>query len=403
MNPLQDKTIVLGITGSIAAYKAVTLASRLYQAGARVHVAMTDAATAFVTPLTLESITHQPVARNVLALGGDSDIEHVTLAKRADLLIVAPATANTLAKLAHGLADDVISAVALDTHAPILLAPAMETGMWENVATQANIALLKQRGVIVIEPPTGHLASRAQGKGRMAEPDKIFEIARDLLARNGALAGKRIVVTAGGTREAIDPVRVISNHSSGKMGYALAEEALARGAEVALVTSVEDLAPPYGAQVTRVVSAQDLERAVIEQMRGADVLIMAAAPADFRPASSASEKIKKEALEDLTIHLVRNNDILGEVARIRGENSRDAPRVVVGFAAETNDLLKNAASKLERKRLDMIVANPVPQTFGSDNVKAILLFRDSETLDLEPMSKENLASLILGHVTELLK
>ncbi|HZQ07019.1 MAG TPA: bifunctional phosphopantothenoylcysteine decarboxylase/phosphopantothenate--cysteine ligase CoaBC [Anaerolineae bacterium] len=402
MNPFADKTIILGVTGSIAAYKAAMLASRLYQAGARVHVAMTEAAMHFIAPLTFESLTHNPVLQSVFELGAGSEIEHVTLAKRAALIIIAPATANTIAKLAHGLADDAISALVLDTRAPILLAPAMETGMWENSATQENIAKLKTRGVTMLEPNVGHLASGAEGKGRMGEPDEIFGAARLLLARDGSLAGTRVLVTAGGTREAIDPVRVISNHSSGKMGYALAEEALARGAAVSLITSVDDLPLPYGAQVTRVASTQDLGDATLSRMRDADVLIMAAAPADFRPSFTATEKIKKETTDDLTLHLVRNMDILGEVARIRSEQPQAAPCVVVGFAAETNDLLSNARSKLERKRLDLIVANPVPQTFGSDNVKATLLSKNGKQTDLEPMSKDNLASLILDEVEKIL-
>lgn len=403
MNLFRDKTIVLGVTGSIAAYKAATLASRLYQQGAQVQVAMTGAAGDFISPLTFESLTHRPVLRDVMALGADSEIEHVTFAKRAHLVIIAPATANTVAKLAHGFADDVLSAIVLDTRAPVLLAPAMETGMWENAATQENVATLKRRGMSIVAPGEGHLASGASGKGRMAEPPEILDAARRLLARNGSLAGKRVVIAAGGTREAIDPVRVISNHSSGKMGYALAEEALSRGASVALISSVEDLPQPYGAEVTRVVSTQNLYDAVLGEMRGADVLIMAAAPADFRPASAADQKIKKEAQEDLTLRLVRNPDILGEVARARKMDAASAPRVVVGFAAETNDLIANARGKLERKRLDMIVANPVPQTFGSDNVKATLISQNGDELDLPPTTKENLATTIFDQVEILLR
>lgn len=398
MNLFQNATILLGVTGSIAAYKSAALASELHQRGANVHVALTDAAAQFVGPLTFAALTHNAVLREVLALTADAEIEHVTFAQRAQLVVIAPATANTLAKLAHGLANDVLSALVLDTRAPILLAPAMETGMWENAATQENLATLKRRGMFVIEPGAGHLASGAEGKGRMAEPHEIAARAHQILARNGPLAGKRIVITAGGTREALDPVRVISNHSSGKMGYALAAEALSRGAAVSLLTSVTDLPNPFGANVTRVVSTQDLMDAVLREMRGADVLIMAAAPADFRPATSAEQKIKKEERAALTITLARNPDILGEVARVRAEAPNDAPRVVVGFAAETNDLLANARGKLERKNLDMIVANPVPQTFGSENVKATLLKKDGTELDLPPLSKEALAGLIFDQI-----
>lgn len=403
MNLFQNKTIVLGVTGSIAAYKAATLASRLHQLGAQVNVAMTDAATHFIAPLTFESLTHRPVLRDVLALGADSEIEHVSFAKRADMVLIAPVTANTIAKLAHGLANDVISAICLDTRAPILLVPAMETGMWENAATQDNLKILKQRGYWIVEPNAGHLASGASGKGRMAEPQEILDAARHIFARNGSLAGKRVVITAGGTREAIDPVRVISNHSSGKMGYALADEALSRGANVPLITSIEDLPIPYGAEVTRVVSTQNLFDAVLRVMQGADVLIMAAAPADFRPASTAEKKIKKEEMVGLTIELIRNPDVLGEVARVRAEDSANAPRVVIGFAAETNDLVQNARGKLERKNLDMIVANPVPQTFGSDNVKATVLLKNHDELDLRPMTKENLAEVIFDQIENFLK
>ncbi len=403
MNLFQDKIIVLGVTGSIAAYKAATLASRLHQLGAQVNVAMTDAATHFIAPLTFESLTHRPVLRDVLALGADSEIEHVSFAKRADIILIAPVTANTIAKLAHGFANDVISAICLDTRAPILLAPAMETGMWENATTQDNLKILKQRGYWIVEPSAGHLASGASGKGRMAEPQEILDAARHIFARDGSLAGKRVVITAGGTREAIDPVRVISNSSSGKMGYALAEEALSRGANVSLISSIADLPNPYGAESTRVVSTQDLFDAVLRVMHGADVLIMAAAPADFRPALTAEKKIKKEAMAELTIELVRNPDILGEVARVREEDSSNAPRLVVGFAAETNDLLENARGKLERKNLDMIVANPVPQTFGSDNVKATLILKNHVELDLQPMTKEDLAGVIFQQVETLLK
>lgn len=403
MNLWRDRTIVLAVTGSIAAYKAASLASQLYQAGARVQVAMTESAAHFVGPLTFESLTHQPVARDVLALRADSEIEHVNLARSADLLLIAPATANTIAKLAHGLADDIVSAIALDTRAPIVIAPAMETGMWENRATRQNIELLKARGVIVVEPEAGYLASGSQGKGRMAEPAVILGVARQVLARHGALAGLCVVVTSGGTREPIDPVRVITNHSSGKMGGALADEALSRGAAVHLITTVAETPAPPGATVTEVSTTEELKQAVLAALSKADVLIMAAAPADFRARAIHETKIKKEASENVTLELVRNADILGEVARAREANPAASPRVVVGFAAETNDLIENARSKLERKRLEMIVANPVPQTFGSDQVKATLLTRSGVEIDLEPISKEQLAEIIFDQVERLLR
>ena len=389
MNLFQGKTVVLGVTGSIAAYKAVTLASQLHQAGAQVFVAMTDAATNFVAPLTFASLTHHSVALNVLALDEDSEIAHVRLAKSADLVILAPATANTLAKIAHGFADDVISALVLSSQAPLLVAPAMETGMWNNPATRTNLESLRARGISIIEPNEGHLASGAEGKGRMAEPAEVLGAARLLLARSGALAGKRVVVTAGGTREPIDPVRVISNISSGKMGYALAEEALSRGASVQLITGVSNLPLPYGALGTSIDTTEEMRTAVLAQISGAQVLIMAAAPADFRPARAEHHKIKKEAMESTTLELVRNPDILSQVDESRRKNPPNYPQVVVGFAAETEDLLANAREKLERKRLDLIVANPVPQTFGSDLIQATLLSSNGQVKEAQAYLQRN--------------
>ncbi|MGB8647462.1 MAG: bifunctional phosphopantothenoylcysteine decarboxylase/phosphopantothenate--cysteine ligase CoaBC [Anaerolineae bacterium] len=397
-----DKNIILCVSGSIAAYKAATLASQLYQAGACVQVAMTRAATHFITPLTLESITHRPVVLDVLALGANSTIEHVTLAHEAHLVLIAPATANTIARLAHGLADDAVSAIVLDTRAPIVIAPAMETGMWENPATQENLARLRARGMTIIEPGSGHLASGATGQGRLAEPDRILAVLRTILARHESLAGKKVVITAGGTHEPIDPVRMITNHSSGKMGFALAEEALERGAQVELITTVESGAP-IGCKVTPVSTTQDLYDAVIERTRDTDLLIMAAAPADYRPRQSASHKIKKDQSEALTLELVRNPDVLGAIADRRQADPASCPRVVVGFAAETDNLIANARDKLERKRLDLIVANPVPQTFGSNRVKAILLDTAGDIIELDPMPKEHLAAIILDRVEPLLR
>jgi phosphopantothenoylcysteine decarboxylase/phosphopantothenate--cysteine ligase len=398
MKILRGKTIVLAVTGSIAAYKAAELASYLYQEGADVRVAMTLAATRFVGPLTFESLTHRPVARDVLELGADSQIEHVVLAKGADLMLIAPATANTIAKLAHGLADDIVSAIALDTRAPIIIALAMETGMWENPATQQNLATLRERGMTIVEPASGRLASGAEGKGRLADLDDILATARTVLARAGALSGRRVVITAGGTQEPIDPVRVITNHSSGKMGLALAEAALERGALVSFISAPMDGAIPLGAEITRVTTTEELASAVLQHTRDADALIMAAAPVDFHPLHVAEHKIKKDKNERLTLELTRNPDILEAVARLRVEEPGHAPRVVVGFAAETDNLLENARVKLESKRLDLIVANPVPQTFGSDRVKATLLQATGEMMDLEPMTKERLAEIILDHV-----
>jgi phosphopantothenoylcysteine decarboxylase/phosphopantothenate--cysteine ligase len=402
MKIFREKTILLAVTGSIAAYKAAALASQLCQAGAHVQVAMTHAATHFVGPLTFESLTHRPVVQDVLALGADSEIEHVALAKRADLLLIAPATANTIAKLAHGLADDAVSAIALDTRAPIIIAPAMETGMWENLATQQNLTLLRERGFIIVEPASGHLASGSEGKGRLAGLDEIVAVARTVLARAGTLSGRRIVITAGGTHEPIDPVRVITNHSSGKMGFALAEEALERGATVLYISASTDGEMPLGAQITRVGTTEELHAAVLQNARNIDVLVMAAAPVDFRPLQVAEHKIKKEKVDRLTLELTRNPDILESVARLRVQEPERAPRAVVGFAAETDDLIENARTKLESKHLDLIVANPVPQTFGSDGVQATLLLATGEILELEPSAKERLAEVIFDRIEVLL-
>lgn len=398
---MKNQTILLAVTGSIAAYKAVALASQLYQLGARVNVIMTREATHFVGPLSFESLTHRPVATDVLALGADSEIEHVALAKQGALMIIAPATANLIAKLAHGLADDAVSATALDafTRMPIIIAPAMETAMWENPATQENIATLKHRGFIIVEPASGHLASGAQGKGRMAEVNELVAAIEITLGRNGGLAGKKIVVTAGGTQEAIDPVRVIANKSSGRMGLAIAEAARNRGAEVTLILGTTHNAPPGFVNVVHAVSAREMGDAVLNSARGADALIMAAAVADFRPAREANQKIKKETLSELTIPLVKNPDILATVAQL---SDAERPRVVVGFAAESNDLIANAQKKLTGKKLDLVVANPVPETFGSETIQATLVdARGAE--EFAPMAKEEMAEKILERIVKLLK
>ncbi len=315
-------------------------------------------------------------------------------------MIIAPATANIIAKLAHGLADDAVSASALDafTRMPIIVAPAMETGMWENPATQENIATLRMRGFIIVEPATGHLASGAQGKGRMAEVHKLLAAIQVALGRNGDLAGKKVVITAGGTQEPIDPVRVIANKSSGQMGLAIAQAARNRGAHVTLILGMTRHLPPEFVHVVDAVSAVEMCEAVLDHARGADALIMAAAVADFRPAQEAEQKIKKEALTDLKIELVKNPDILANVAQMP---ERERPRVVVGFAAESTDLIANAQKKLRGKRLDLVVANPVPETFGSETVKAT--FVDARGAhEFESMGKDQMAETILDRVVESL-
>ncbi len=395
---LRDKTILLGVTGSIAAYKAAALASQLTQAGAAVDVVMTREATQFIGALTFEALTHRHVVTDVMALLPDSQIGHVAMAQRADLFVIAPATAHTLAKLAHGFADDAVSATALDTRAPLVLAPAMETGMWEHAATQENIAKLVARGAVIVPPGEGHLASGASGKGRLADVDDIVDTIRAVLGRRGDLARRVIVVTAGGTQEAIDPVRVIANHSSGKMGFALAQAACNRGAQVTLIAGVTAQRVPRGVQFISAPSAAEMRDAVLRAMVDADALVMAAAVADFRPEQTADQKIKKGNAETLTLELVRNPDILVQVAK-----SAQRPAVVVGFAAETEDLLAHARAKLESKNLDLIVANQVPSAFGSDIDQATLIARGGAVTALPPLSKEDLSEKILDFVAGKLK
>ena len=393
MGVLKDKNIVLGVTGSIAAYKAIGLASRLVKADATVEVVMTEAATEFVSPLTFQSITAHPVVIEMFELLRETDIAHVSLARWADIVVIAPATANTIAKLAAGLADNMLTATALTTTAPIIVAPAMETGMYENPITQESLARLRQRGMTIIEPGYGRLASGTVGVGRLAEVEEIIGTIRMVLGRGGDLASRKVVVTAGGTQEPIDPVRFIGNPSSGKMGYFLAEAARDRGAAVTLIAGPTALSKPVGMEFIPVRTAEQMHEAVLEAILGADVLIMAAAVADYRPASIVGRKIKK-GKERLTLELVRNPDILAEVA--------DGKLLKVGFAAETEDLIENARAKLAGKRLDLIVANPVPASFGGDAIQAILIARGGEVTELPPLPKSELAELVLDRLVELL-
>lgn len=399
---LQNKQIVLGVTGGIAAYKAAALCSRLVQAGAQVDVVMTEGAQKFITPLTFQALTHRPVYSDMFHIPGGQNIPHISLADGADLLIVAPATATTLARLANGLADNLLAAICLATRAPILLAPAMETDMWQHPATQANVNRLRAWGLYTVGPAEGRLASGGQGPGRMVEPDEVLGMARVILGQAGDLAGWRVVVTAGGTREAVDPVRFISNHSSGKMGYAVAEAARDRGAQVTLITTA-GLPDPFGVEVVRVGAAEEMRQAVLRASREADLLVMAAAVADFRPAEAAVQKIKKaDGTERMSLELVRNPDILAEVAGQKA--SGHGPRFTVGFAAETQDLLANARRKLERKKLDFIAANDVTARdagFSVDTNRVTLLSAAGGIEELPLKSKVEVADLILDRVKEL--
>jgi phosphopantothenoylcysteine decarboxylase/phosphopantothenate--cysteine ligase len=399
---LQNKQIILGVTGGIAAYKAAMVCSQLVQGGALVDVVMTEAAQKFITPLTFQALTHRPVYTDIFDIPPGQNIPHITLANTADLLLIAPATANTLAKIANGLADDLLAAIALATPAPLLLAPAMETDMWQHPSTQANLEKLRAWGATIVGPAEGRLASGEVGRGRMVEPEEIVSTARIALGRKGDLAGWRVVVTAGGTREAIDPVRFVSNHSSGKMGYAVAIAARDRGAKVTLITAAT-LPEPFGMEVVRVDSAAQMLAAVLQGTRQADLLVMAAAVADFRPQTVAGQKIKKKGdTEGLTLEMVRNPDILAEVAAQKAAGA--GPQITVGFAAETEDLLANAQSKLERKKLDLIVANDVTASdagFAVDTNRVALLSAGGAVKELPLLTKAEVAEVVLDEVKRL--
>jgi phosphopantothenoylcysteine decarboxylase/phosphopantothenate--cysteine ligase len=399
---LKGRKVVVGVSGGIAAYKAADLTSRLVQAGAQVDVVMTPAAAEFVRPLTFQALTHRPVALEMFSLWQETEIGHVSLGKRADLMVIAPATASTLAKLAHGLADNMLTTTALACRGPILLAPAMESGMWANPATVANMEVLGRRGYFSVGPDSGRLASGAEGVGRMSEPDAILDAARWVLGRNGPLAGKKVVVTAGGTREAIDPVRFVGNHSSGKMGFALASAARDRGAEVTLVHGPVARTVPHGVRAMAVESAEQMQAAVLDAAVDAAAIIMAAAVADYRPKAAAEHKIKKTQGE-MALELVRTPDILAAVTTRRAQSG--SPRVVIGFAAETCNVLENAREKLTRKGLDLIVANDVlaaDSGFGVDTNRVILIDAGGGAASLPLMSKQAVAEAVLDRLAALL-
>lgn len=397
---LDKKTIVLGVTGSIAAYKAAGLASALTQEGAMVDVIMTRSAGEFVKPLTFQALTQRPVVTDMFALDSQSRVQHVTLGQTADLVVIAPASAHTIARLAWGLADDVLSCTVLSTTAPVLVAPAMESHMYANPATQENLGRLRSRGFVIIEPEYGHLASGAVGRGRLAGDGAIMSAIRQALGGVSDLTGRRVVVTAGGTQEPIDPVRYISNRSSGRMGYALAEAARDRGAEVVLISGPAAIAAPGGIKLVPVVTAMEMREAVMEEVPACDAIIMAAAVADYRLETPASQKIKRMAPE-LTLKLVKNPDILGEVSA----HAR-RPKVVVGFAAESQDLLKNAQTKLVARNLDLIVANDITASdsgFGAENNRVVLIGRDQEPSALPLMPKRQVADRVWDAVVTLLR
>ena len=394
---LADKTIILGVTGSIAAYKAADVASKLTQAGARVEVVMTESATRFITPLTLSSITGRPVISSMWELTSEFNIEHVALAEAADVVAITPATANIMAHLVTGIADDMLTCTVLATKAPIVLAPAMDENMFKNPVTQENLAKLKARGFVIVGPSYGRLASGKMGQGRLAEASQILDTIKQVLGRSGDLAGRLVVVTAGGTREPIDPVRYIGNRSSGKMGYALASAARDRGAEVKLITAVTSvtLLEPSGVDIIRVETALQMKKAVAKVVEGADALIMAAAVADYQPQSASKIKIKKESSR-LTLELARTPDVLAEV---KGNF------VKVGFAAESDDIMANAQKKLKEKRLDLIVANDITDknnSFSSNTNKVTIISRKGKVESLPILTKKEVADRILDKVVGIL-
>ncbi len=401
MSILSNKHILLGVTGSIAGYKAADLASKLAQAGALVDVLLTGAGEKFITPLSFQSVTGRRAYIDKDLWGNEAHILHVSFGKTADLLVIAPCTANTIAKLANGLADNLLTVTALAAECPLVIAPAMDGGMYYHPTTQENIAKLIKGGAIIVGPAEGHLASGLTGKGRMIEPEEIFGHIRVVLGKNGKLAGKKIVVTAGGTQEALDPVRVITNHSSGKQGYAVAQAALDAGADVCLVTAPTALTPPVGARVIKVDSAMEMLNAVLAE--SADALIMAAAAADFIPKTTAKDKMKKrDGIPQ--VELTAAPDILGTVAN--SQLSAKRFHIAVGFAAESQNLLENAAEKLRSKKLDLIVANDISAKdagFAVDTNRVTLLFANGTNEILPLMSKTEVAEKIIEHTSRLLE
>lgn len=395
---LTGREIVLGVTGGIAAYKSAEIVSRLRRLGASVHVIMTKSATEFVTPLTFETMSNHPVVTDTFARPETWEVEHIALAKRAELFLIAPATANIMAKMACGIADDMLSTTVLATKAPVLIAPAMNTGMWTAQVTQENVETLKRRGVHFVGPAAGVLACGDSGAGRMSEPVEIVARCCELLCPKKDFDGLRVMVTAGATRERLDPVRFLSNDSSGKMGFAIAEAAQKRGADVTLVCGVTTATPPANVRMVRVESTMDLYKAATELCGGQDVIIQAAAPADYRFAHQHDQKIKKEDGQPLVLELVENPDVAAAV----GERKQPG-QTLVGFAAETQHVTENAQKKLERKRLDLIVANDVTAPGAGFNVDTnIATLITADGMQEYPLrTKRELADDILDKIIEL--
>lgn len=394
---LSGKTVVLGVTGGIAAYKACDLVSRLRKKSINVHVIMTGHACEFVQPLTFETLCSNRVVTDQFNRDFPWEVEHIALAKRADVFAVVPATANIIAKAANGIADDMLSTTLLATRAPVLFAPAMNTAMYEHPATQSNLATLRSRGALMVEPASGRLACGDTGKGKLADVESIEEAIISALTKKD-LEGKTVTVTAGPTREAMDPVRFLSNHSTGKMGYAIARCAQRRGARVKLISGPVALAAPDGVELINVESARDMREAVLSALPESDFVIKAAAVGDYRPAEYKDDKIKKKN-DDMSIALVRNPDILAEIGTLRRDD-----QVICGFSMETKDLLENSTKKLNAKNCDVIVANNLKTKgagFAGDTNVVTLLYRDGRVEPLELMDKGDVADELLDRLAAL--
>lgn len=393
-NPINERKIVLGVTGSIAAYKSADLASKLTQDGAIIDVIMTESAQKFVSPLTYQSVTGRKVYTEA-DMWGEAHIAHVSLGRFAELVVIAPATANTIARLASGLADNLLTIIALTASCPMVIAPAMDAGMYGHSTVKENIKKLTDKGVVFIGPEEGHLASGLRGSGRMTSPGEICGHLRNMLAADGPLKGMRVVVTAGGTQEPIDPVRILTNRSSGRQGYAIAQAALDAGAEVDLISAPTFLDPPIGAKVHHVESTEQMHETVMGLLTGCDMLVMAGAPVDFKPASPAQSKIKKGSGID-RVTFEPTTDILSKVAEFK--ELRGSPRFTVGFAAESHDLIENAKQKLLHKNLDLIVANDITQPgagFKSVKNQVVLVFPDGNIQKHPLVDKYRVGEIII--------
>ena len=396
---LKDKTVVIGVSGGIAVYKTLDVVSRLRKLGVNVNVIMTKSATEFVTPLSFQSLSQNYVVCDMFEDPKTWDVEHISLAKRADVFLIAPATANVIGKIANGIADDMLTTTVMATKAKVLIAPAMNTNMYENPILQRNINTLKELGYNFVEPESGRLACGDTGKGKLASPETIVDEVVKLLSKGQDLKGKSIIVTAGPTVESIDPMRYITNRSTGKMGYSIAKEAIERGADVTLITGPTNLTPPQNLKkLVKIESAKDMYEAVLENLDENDVVIKSAAVADYKPKNYSNKKIKTSD-DDLVIELDRNKDIAQEIGKIKNN------KILVGFAAETNDLIENASLKIKKKNLDFIVANDLTKEgagFGVDTNIVKIIDKEGNITEYPKMKKEEVANIILDKIKELL-